>query len=365
MIAVETSLLLGFFFIVLAAVCNGTLAVPQKFVRGFVWENTWGAFYLLTMIVIPALFALMFLQGALATWNEAGMVQVLVPIAFGFLWGCGMTCFGLGVTMLGLSLGYAIIMGLSVLVGSIVPLLSQHTEKVFTPAGLLALGGIAICTAGVAVCGRAGMLREGSAAAAHDSARPRAGRFAKGLLICVLAGVLGSSINLAFSYGGAMIKLSESQFGNSPAIATLSVWILVFCGGFLASGPYCVFLLTRNATWKNFAGASAGYDLTLAAVMALLHFLILFFYGIAAYYLGPLGTSVGWAAFISCGLLIANLAGFLTAEWSDASRKSRRWLFAGLAGLVLGICILGSANAVQQEQSQPTNDEPLRQVEMR
>ena len=364
MIAVEASLLLGFFFVVLAAVCNGTLAVPQKFVRGFAWENTWGAFYLITMIVIPGVFALVFLKGAAATWYEAGLVRVLVPLVFGLLWGCGMTCFGLGVTMLGISLGYAIMMGLSVAVGSVVPLLTQHTSQIFAPSGLLALAGIAVCTAGVAVCGRAGVLRERSLSS-NQAATGSSGRFARGLLICILAGVFGSSVNLAFSYGGPIIEISQTEFGNPPAVATLSVWMLVFWGGFLVTGPYCAVLLARNATWNRFAAAGAGRDLTLAAVMALLHFLILFFYGIAAYYLGPLGTSVGWAAFISCGLLIANVAGFLTAEWSDASRKSRRWLFAGLAVLVLGICILGSANAVQQEQSQPTNDEPLRQVEMR
>jgi len=343
----DTSLAFGFAFIVLAAICNGTLAVPQKFVRGFAWENTWGAFYLLTMIVIPGVVAAAWLEGGWNVWREAGLSRVMVPVAFGMLWGCGMTCFGLGITMLGISLGYAIIMGLSVTVGSLVPLLSQHTAKVLAPSGMLALVGIAVCTAGVAVCGRAGMLRERSL---HDEAAavPRTGQFGKGLLICILAGVLGSSVNLAFSYGGSIIELSEVQFGNPPAIATLSVWTLVFLGGFLITGPYCAVQLTRNATWGNFAAAEAGRNLTLAALMALLHFLILFFYGIAAGYLGELGTSVGWAAFISCGLLIANAAGFLTGEWSRASIPSRRWLFAGLIVLVSGICLLGLANGIQE-----------------
>lgn len=342
----ETSLLLGFIFILLAAICNGTLAVPQKFVRGFAWENTWGAFYLLTMIVIPAVVAVVWLKGGFVVWQEAGLKQVFIPVAFGVLWGCGMTCFGLGITMLGISLGYAIIMGLSVTVGSLVPLLSQHTSKVLAPAGILALLGITICTLGVAVCGRAGMLRERSLSN-EAGAKPQKSQFGKGLLICVLAGVLGSSVNLAFSYGTPLIRLSEIQYGNTPAIATLSVWILVFWGGFLITGPYCAFLLTRNGTWRNFIASGTSRNLTLAALMALLHFLILFFYGIAAGYMGTLGTSVGWAAFISCGLLIANVAGFLTAEWSQASAESRCWLFAGLLVLVLGICVLGISNGIQ------------------
>jgi L-rhamnose-H+ transport protein len=317
-------------------------------VRGFAWENTWGAFYLFAMVVVPAAFALLFLKGGLATWQQAGLGPVLVPVAFGFCWGCGMICFGLGISAMGLSLGFAIMMGLSVLVGSVVPLLSQHTADLLTIAGLLALVGIVTCTAGVAVCGRAGALRERTIGGHDDRTRPRTGRFATGLVICFLAGTLGSSINLAFCYSGEIVRLSAEEFGNSPAVATLSAWILVFWGGFLAAGPYSAFLLTRNATWSNFAGKDAGFNLTMSATMGLLHFLILFFYGIGAHYLGPLGTSVGWAAFLSCGLLIANLGGFMTGEWRGASRQSRRWLFVGLTVLILGMCILGIANQVQQ-----------------
>jgi L-rhamnose-H+ transport protein len=276
---------------------------------------------------------------------------VAVPVAFGFCWGCGMTCFGLGISKLGISLGYAVIMGLSVLVGSVVPLVTQHASEAFTAAGLLAICGIVTCTAGVAVCGRAGALREKSHSVGNDSTRPRAGQFAKGLAICILAGILGSSINLAFCYAGEIVRLSEQEFGNSPPIATLSAWMLVFWGGFLATGPYCAYLLTKNKTWKNFTGKDAGFNLTMAGIMGILHFLILFFYGIGAYYLGDLGTSVGWAACLSCGLLIANLAGFMTGEWRDASPQSRRWLLAGLAVLVLGVCILGVANQVQQSET--------------
>ena len=239
-------------------------------------------------------------------------------------------------------------MGLSVLVGSIVPLLSQHAAEVFTAAGLLATAGIVTCTAGVAVCGRAGALRGRSQAAGTDNARPQARQFAKGLLICIVAGVLGSSINLAFCYSGEIVRLSEQEYGNSPAIATLTAWMLVFWGGFLATGPHSAFLLTKNATWKNFTGKSAGFNLTMAGIMAILHFLILFFYGIGARYLGPLGTSVGWAAFMSCGLLIANFGGVMTGEWRGASRQSRHWLFAGLTVLIVGMCVLGAAHQVQQ-----------------
>ena len=49
----ELNLLLGTGFVLLAAACNGTLALPQKFVRGFAWEKHLGAFYLFTITSLP------------------------------------------------------------------------------------------------------------------------------------------------------------------------------------------------------------------------------------------------------------------------------------------------------------------------
>ncbi len=339
----ETNLFLGLVFILLAAVCNGTLAVPQKYVKKFEWENTWGAFYLFTMVIIPALFALLFLKSGVAIWRQVGFNALMIPFAFGLLWGLGMILFGLGIHLAGISVGYAIMMGLSVVVGSLVPLLTQHTEEAFTSAGWVVISGIVVCSVGVGICGRAGLLRERSQAEGGLKAKETAPKMGKGILICIIAGFLGPCVNLAFSFGNGILEASKA-YGNSPVIATLSVWILVFWGGFLSSGIYSIYLLGKKSTWKNFTGSSAGFNLVLVAIMALLHFLILFFYGLGTQYLGKFGTTVGWALCLSTGLLLANVMGFLTSEWKKSSRKSQSCLFAGLAFLVVGIVVLAMGN---------------------
>src|SRR3972149_3317207 len=110
-----TELLWGFGFILLSATCNGLLALPSKFINNFAWENTWGAFYLFTMLVIPTVFATLFLNGVFPVWSEAGIANLLILIGFGILWGCGMIFFGMGINMVGMALGYAVIMGLGIL----------------------------------------------------------------------------------------------------------------------------------------------------------------------------------------------------------------------------------------------------------
>ena len=59
-----------------------------------------------------------------------------------------------------------------------------------------------------------------------------------------------------------------------------------------------------------------------------------------------LGTSVGFAIFQSGSLLIGNGLGFFTGEWKGAGEASKRWLFAGLAVLILGIVIVSYGNAI-------------------
>jgi len=321
--------------------------VPQKFVRNFAWENTWGAFYLFTMLIIPSLFASLLLRGGADIWRQAGPAQMAIPIAFGSLWGLGMILFGLGIHLVGISVGYAIMMGLSVVVGAVVPLLTQHLAQALTVSGVVVMLGVLICAAGVGVCGRAGLLRERSqAATGNRETQPMARNMGKGLWVCFIAGLLGPCVNLAFSFGSPVLEISK-DYGNSPVIATLSVWLLVFCGGFLSSGSYSIYLLSKNRTWGNFTGAKAGRNLLLVVVMALLHFFILLFYGLGAHYLGQLGTTVGWAVCLSTGLLLANVMGFLTGEWKESSRESHSWLFGGLTTLILGIVVLAVGNSVQ------------------
>lgn len=351
----ETSTLLGLGFVLVSALCNGTFALPPKFVRNFSWENTWGAFFFLTLVVLPAVVVAVMVNGVLATWQEVDGVYIAATCGFGFLWGWGIVGFGLAVTAVGLSLGFSIIISLSALLGSMVPLVTQHPDDVFTLGGLVITLGVLICVAGIAACGRAGILRERTTTA-QDSQLPRqSGTLLKGLAVCVLAGVCSSGSNIAFSYGQIIKDVSQSQYGNPPWVATLAVWMLVFLGAFAACGSYAIVLLFKNGTWHRFVDRGAGRDLTLAAAMAVLHFATLFSYGVGAHYLGELGTSVGYAAAMSCSLLVANAMGFMTHEWKGVSRQTRNWLYGGLALLLLGIITLTIGNSLHQ--APPPGDE--------
>lgn len=95
--------------------------------------------------------------------------------------------------MMGVSLGFAIMMGLIIAVGSSLPLL-RHWDGLSPQTHIAALAGIALCLAGVALCGRAGVLRD------QGGTQAQARQLGLGLTVCVLSGVLSACANLGFEF---------------------------------------------------------------------------------------------------------------------------------------------------------------------
>jgi hypothetical protein len=70
-------------------------------------------------------------------------------------------------------------------------------------------------------------------------------------------------------------------------------------------------------------------------------------YGSGARKLGPLGSSLGWAIFMTSMVIVANLFGLLTGEWREAPLRSKQKLMISIALLVLAISGLAIANGLQ------------------
>jgi L-rhamnose-H+ transport protein len=334
---------LGAFFL-------GTFALPSKYIKNYAWENTWGAFFLMAMLVVPvgvAIFAVNGLWGTYTHETISGMT-IFIVMVMGALWGAGFCCWGYGLEMVGLSLGYSLNMGTMALMGSMIPFFLGSADKARTSGGMLIIGGILVCIAGVAVNGFAGTKREKAEAKEQPADKPIAKKnMLLGLCVCVLAGLLCSGLNIAFHVGGNISKISETEFGNAPWLAGLSTWTLIFLGGMVSSCGFCLFKLSKNKTWGQFKNKGSAKNFAWATVMAVAHFACILFYGMGTgkFPVG-LGTSVGFAIFQSGGLLIGNGLGIATGEWRQADKDSKKWMYIGLGILISGIVIVSIGNAI-------------------
>ena len=98
----------GIIWAVAAGVMLGLYALPEKYTRGFEYENTWGLFFLITMFIVPFIAAYLLLDGLkIFTLIES---DVLLKMAVAsLLWGVGIIMWGKAINHIGLSLGLSLI----------------------------------------------------------------------------------------------------------------------------------------------------------------------------------------------------------------------------------------------------------------
>lgn len=345
------SLVPGFGLILFAALAGGAFAVPLRMRRRYEWENTWLLGFFFALVIIPFATVGIFLPVWRQAVADSGVRTLAIAMAFGFLWGWGAVTFAIGVNTIGLSLGYAIIMGLNTAVGSIIPM-ARRWGAISNEAKFVILAGICACVVGVAVCGWAGMLREravepDSSASQRATAgqRTAAQLFVAGLLWCILSGFLSACANLGFDFANQVAQ-QASKLGADPLSASIGRWLPMYWGGFVAILIGTGSTMLKRGTWRKYLAPGTTRDFVLAILLGCGNFLAQIPYGMGAYFLGELGTSVGWAINIALSLLVANAFGFFTGEWEVAPRSSIKMLYVGLFVLIIAMVVLGYGNSL-------------------
>lgn len=344
------SMIPGFGLIFFSAICGGAFALPLRLRKRFEVENTMLIAFAFATIIIPLISAQIFLPNWTQAITETSFARILLVMALGFGWGIGGVTMAIGVNSIGMSITYATVMGLSTVVGSVIPML-RNWSAIPYEAKLWTFIGIAICVCGVIFCGRAGFMREHGGNNKTETAEEISARtkktslFMLGLLSCVASGFLSACANIGFDQAQPIIDKMEA-LGASPKFATLGGWMAMYWGGYIAMLIVFGSKIVKNKTAKNFTGPGAARDMGLAVGMGLLHYLAQVPYGVGAWFIGPaMGRTVGWAVTIASSLIVANLLGFITGEWKDAHDKSKKVLFTGLAILIMAMTCLAYANS--------------------
>jgi hypothetical protein len=378
----------GFGFIFIAAVAGGAFGLQYRVQRRYTVDNTALMSLFFATVVVPFIAINILLPGwtlAIARGNTSTLVTVYL---LGFGWGLGAITYAFGFNLLGMALGAAMIKGMSVAVGTGIPLI-RRWETVETEPKLFTILGILLLLAGTAISAKAGILREHEAAVGSpvspastpdpdpapawssglgaagtasqtvaslqsrpaDSVTVNSGRevsvFWRGMMWCAFSGVLSACANLGYDYAEPL-QQAANGLGRLDLYGTLIRWMPMYWGGITALLIFMGGSMLRQGTWRNYFARGSLRDFLVASSMGVVHFLAQIPYGVGAFYLGKLGTTVGFGVNLGMALIVASALGFLTGEWRGASRSAIRTLCAGIGVLLVAMGVLAYANSLVQ-----------------
>jgi L-rhamnose-H+ transport protein len=326
--------------VILAGIIQGSFAAPMKRMPEWHWENSWLVFAFSGLLIFPWIVALSTVPHLSSVFLGASGATLFKVIAFGFAWGIGATLFGLGISRVGLALGFALILGITATFGSLLPLAVLHPEELMAKRGLALIAGTAVMIVGLIFLALAGRQRERDLGTGQSASSG----FTLGLVICIFSGIFSSMLNFSFLFGDEL-RARALDAGASISMAGNPSWALAVTAGFVTNLVYCVYLLRKNGTWAAYGKGPSPQNWLLGFSTGLLWFGGIVLYGMGAAWLGSLGGIVGWPMFMIVVIIAGLFWGAMTGEWKGVSRRAYAYCWIGVAILFLAILVISAGNA--------------------
>jgi L-rhamnose-H+ transport protein len=242
---------------------------------------------------------------------------------------------------LGMSLGIGVAIGVTLVVGTLMPpLLHGQAAVLFaTRSGLMTMAGVLIAVIGVAVVSYAGHQKEVQLRGA-----PTEFNLKLGLLLAGMCGVFSSGMSFAIDAAKPMATAAV-HLGVNPLYAALPSYVVIMGGGALVNLSYC---FGRLAFKKSIslsddlqqAGGTLVKNASLAATGGIMWYLQFFFYAWGAANIPEGLAYVNWMLHMSGYVLCGGLVGLALGEWAGVGSRPVRLLWAGM------LIIIAAANLV-------------------
>lgn len=328
---------IGILFGIYAGLVNGIFLLPMRFIRTWEWENTWVFFTLFSTGILPWLAAFVAVPDLASIIRTSPISYFLPAICAGLVWGVAQVMYGLGVAILGIAIGSAVISCTSTMAGVIGPILVYAPDRLFTSASFVLLFAVALILCGIYHYARAGLRKEKEIAGKEAVKQVVHGSFRAGLSISLITGVLGTVFIYGGKSSGGLIHAAKAA-GASGSTAFYIAYAVTFSSGMLPGLLYAFYKLYRNRTFSHFSiDRMCVRNLALSALMAALWYSGIIMYGMSSEKMGTLGPSIAFVLFGGGTILFSNLFGWITGEWKGASYSTIRGFLAGMTFLIFAI----------------------------
>lgn len=329
---------------------------PQKYVRRWSWEIYWLTQAAWCWLLWPILVAVVTIPQLGQVLAEAPKDRMLYSFLLGIAYGVGGTAFNISIRYIGFSLTYAIAVGLSSVLGTLVPpvVRGQVGEIVSRVGAGWVLTGVAAGALGIAVCGLAGRLKERDLKA--QAGGPGEFSLVKGLVLSLVAGALSAVYNFALEVAQPVANLAE-QYGAGEWKGNV-VYLFANPGAFVTAALYSLYLAKRNRSLGELTRLRPGPERASLSLNYILAFLTgtlwygqFFFYNLGHVRLGKDYAFSSWAIHMILLVLISNLVAIVFKEWKGCSRRTKTAIVLGLAVLVVAVLLLTYGNYLGEQAS--------------
>lgn len=319
------NIMLGITLIATGAFSAGSFAVPFGKIRDWQWETYWMVFSFGAYVIVPLISCLIFTPDYWHVIQSTPIQTTLLVFLLGAVYGIGNLSFGLSLRYLGLSLGYALSLGLMLAIGTLIPPIIDGRLKIMidSSGGNLLLAGIGVAAIGISLSAWAGILKDRTVAPEKKKESISEFNLVKGILAALLVGITGSAIALGFEQGLPISAIAE-EIGIDPLFTMMPVYLVLLAGTMISTLIWCLYLGKKNNSLVDYSRAKNSKILSLNYGLALLAGLLWFsqfiFYGMGKSKMGPF-TFTSWGILMALTIGFSSIWGLIRGEWKGAPTK--------------------------------------------
>ena len=335
----------------------GSFDAPLKKVERWAWESFWLVMGMAAWLAAPWIVAWLTTPKLLDVLRESPGHAWTWCILFGLLWGLGNLTFGLSVRYLGMALGYAVALGFCMTFGTLIPPLyngyfgtPEDWEKLVrlftTGPGVTVLAGVGVCLAGIAMCGRAGVLKEHELTDTQKRETVKEFALGKGFAVATVSGILSACFAFGLAAGKPIGDVSKSM-GTLDVFSNNAVLVVILIGGFASNVVWCLILNIKNRSFGDYVSGPPGQQLRnyfLSALGGVIWYGQFFFYGMGTTKLGDKYDFSSWSIHMAFIIVFSNLWGIVFHEWRGTSQRTKGMVWCGILTLISSTFVIGFGN---------------------
>jgi L-rhamnose-H+ transport protein len=340
----------GLMLIATGAFSSGSFAMPFGKIKDWKWETYWLIFSTGAYILFPLIACLIFSPGFISILKTVPSGTVPAVFLLGVVYGVGNLSFGLSLRYLGISLGYALSLGLMLAIGTLIPPMIDGRLRLMidNSGGRLLIAGVIVAVAGISLTGLAGYLKDKAVSDAGKKESIGEYNYFKGVVAALLVGITGSAMSLGFEKG---IPIAETarQMGIDPLFITMPVMLVLLSGTFITTLAWCLYLGIKSGSISDYVKTASSGSLFPNYLFALLAGLLWFsqfiLYGMGKSKMGPF-TFTSWGILMGLTIVFATLWGLYRKEWNGAPRRVYQLMIVSLAIIIISSYLIGISGSV-------------------